>query len=352
MRKKKWLLILMAVLLLTGCGTSGDNIIETRNPEQTAASAEDTTEVRLTVATSGSWENVSRGRLFDKYSKELVEWSNGDMVIQLYDDSVLGDDLQILEGVRSGTLNIINCVPSYLAPAVPEAALLDIPAMFSGIDEFNQLMDSGYFEVMQNYFSQNGLQLLSCRAFDMRQMTSNVPVREPADLVGLKLRTMETEYHVEFWNAMGAISMPMAFNQVKVSLQLGSIEAQENPLYYLESIQLNEVQDYVILTNHLPMISCFVMNKEQWDALTSEQQDLVQRFMDEMMEELVEETRKENEAIIEDAESELGVEVLEVSDSLRQKLDEANSVVIEMLREKLGSEKVNQYLAAIQEIRE
>ena len=298
------------------------------------------------MATSGNWENVVRGKLFEEYVEKLTDWSQGRMLIQLYDNGALGDDLQILEGVRSGTLNIINCVPSYLSPAVPEAALLDIPALFGGPEAFNAMMDAGYQEVMQEYFSQNGLYLLSCRAFDMRQMTSNVPVQEPADLEGLQLRTMETEYHVAFWRALGALPIPMSFNQVWVALQLGSIQGQENPLYYLESARLSEVQDYVVLTNHLPMISCYVMNLDQWEALAPQYQQLLQRFMDEMEAELLEETQAQNQEILAFS-REQGLEILEISESLRGLMQEAREVVVQMLREDLGDETVDQYLAAV-----
>ena len=340
MKKFIFAFLLMGILL-AGCGAK-----ETIPEETTESAAEEQLpERRFTVATSGSWKNVSRGILFEKYAEKLKDWSDGRIIIQLYDDSTLGDDLQLIEGVKLGTLNIINCVPSYLTPAVPEAGLLDIPTMFGSVEEFNALMDGGYFSVMQQYFEENDLKLISCRAYDMRQMTSNVYVSRPEDIQGLRLRTMEVDSQIAFWQSLGAMTIPLPFSQVKLALQLGSIDAQENPLYYLESIQLNEVQDYVILTNHLPMVSCYVMNLEQWNELEEEEKSLLERFISEMNEELIRETDKQNQSIIASADS-LGIRVIEAGDALSGYLDTGMDAVLEMLTEKLGEEKVSLYIEA------
>lgn len=342
-----FLLCLGMMLTLNSCQQTQ---AESESAAETEAEEESALKVRLTMATSGNWEDVSRGILFEEYAEKLSEWTDGEVVIQLYDDAELGDDTQIMDGVVEGTLCIVNCVPSYMSLAVPEAILMDVPAVFSGVEEFNTMMENGYLEIMQEYFSENGLVLLSCVAFDMRQMTSNVAVTTVSDLEGLKLRTMDSEYQILFWEAAGATAVPLAFSQVRASLQLGSIDAQENPLYYLESNQLSSVQDYVILTNHLPMISCYAMNQEQYDALEPEYQEALLRFFDEMMEELVETTEAENEALLLWASETIGMEILEISADLEQRLGEARDVVFDALREDLGDEVVDEYLAYVNQV--
>jgi len=336
------MVIFSAVICLSACDQ--EPVPETEAAE-TAVDEQDP-ELRLTIATSGSWSNVSRGVLFEEYSEKLKEWTNGEIVIELFDDSALGDDLQLLEGVKLGTLNLINCVPSYLTSAVPEAALLDIPTMFDSIDEFNTFMQGGYFDVMGQYFQDRGLKLISCRAYDMRQMTSNVRIESVEDLEGLKLRTMEVDHQIVFWQSLGAMTIPLPFSQVKLALQLGSIDAQENPLYYLESIRLNTVQDYVILTNHLPMVSTYVMNLDQWEAMTEEQREYLERFITEMEQKLIRETEKQNRQILEDAD-ELNFEVIQTDGIFREALKEGKNAVLEMLRTKLGDAVVDQYLDAV-----
>lgn len=341
-----WLLCLSLTLALTSC--SGSSVEEIGTGENETEEEESIVQVRLTVATSGNWEDVSRGILFEEYAEKLTEWTDGEVVIQLYDDAELGDDTQIMDGVIEGTLCIVNCVPSYMALKVPEAILMDVPAVFESVDEFNNLMETGYLEIMQEYFLENGLVLLSCVAFDMRQMTSNVPVTSPSDLEDLKLRTMDSEYQILFWETTGATVVPLAFSQVYTALQLGTIEGQENPLYYLESNQLGNVQDYVILTNHLPMISCYAMNQEQYDALEPEYQEALQRFFDEMMSDLVETTKDENVELLEWASEIKGMEILEITEDLTEQLEMARDVVFDALREDLGEDVVDEYLSYVE----
>ena len=79
---------------------------------------------------------------------------------------------------------------------------------------------------------------------------------------------------------MGATSIPLVFSELYMALSQDTMDAQENSIYNLVSSNLGEVQKYVIFTYHAPMVSSYVMNKEQYDALTEEQQDLLHRMID------------------------------------------------------------------------
>lgn len=138
-----------------------------------------------------------------------------------------------------------------------------------------------------DFYLDKGLRLLSSSAFDFRVLTANTPVKSVNDLKGLKLRTMENPYHVAFWQALGASAISMNFNQVRLSIQQGILQAQENPLGYMVSSDLLAVQDQVVLTNHVPMINNFLMNETQYQALSEENKELLDRFFKEMNEELV-----------------------------------------------------------------
>ena len=266
MRQKRWLCFLLAVLIgLCGC----QNTVPPESESETSVESEEKP-LRLSVATTGTWTNVVRGKVFRKYSEKLKEWSGGHLQMELFDGGCLGNDRDLTAGVQLGTLCIINSCPAYQIDAVPQAALLDAPGIFTSVEQYNTLMESGYMDVMQKYYNDAGLQLLTSFAYTFRQMSSNKPVYTIEDLKGLRVRTMENKYHEAYWNALGATSFPLVFSELYIALRQGNMDAQENSIYNLETSSLGEVQDYVIFTYHSPMVSSYVMNKEQYDALSEE----------------------------------------------------------------------------------
>ena len=345
-----------AVLLcavLAGC--SGEKKMQPEPAESTEAvteSAEREDKVYLSMATSGNWGQILRGNLWDSYCRKLEEWSDGRIVMNGYFNGSLGNDLELIEGVREGTLCIINSVPSYQTSVVPEAALLDVPGLFESTGEYNYFIENYYLDTLQSFYHRKGIRLLSSSAFDFRIMTSNTPVKSMSDLKGFKLRTMENKYHIAFWQAMGASVFSMNFNELRMAIQQNLLQGQENPIGYMISARLSDVQDNVILTNHVLMISNFLMNEEQYEALSEEDKALLQKFFDEMSRELVEQQPAEDRKLLENLLEE-NIQVYEAAPEIREAITEKGQpIVLEMLRKDLGDDVVDDFLAKVKEAKE
>ena len=348
-RKRLVSILLLGMILLLG-GCSG---IEAPSGESTETGAIEETEpvVRLSMATSGNWTNVIRGKVFNKYCRKLEEWSDGKLTMSMYDMARLGDDMELLEGVQLGTLNIINSVPGYQCEAVPEAALLDLPGIFTSVEQYNAMMDDGYFDVMQQYYNQAGLQLLSSYCYSFRQVSSNFPIYSMEDFQDLRIRTIENKYHIKFWESVGATAIPLPYSEVFMALRQRNMEAQENPLYNLVSSNLAEVQNYVIFTYHAPMVSNFVMNKDQYDALSDENKELLRLFFEGDKEDVIRQMPGEDQQLQSDLKSDYDLTMIYPDEELLQSLWACNTEVLEMLRTELGDAVVDEFLAAAEAAR-
>ena len=354
---------MITALMICGCGTS-ETIQETPAPESDAAAAEEQSAagsspaasssdtIWLSMATSGNWEDIARGEIWNEYCDKLAEWSGGKLRIRSYFNGSLGNDLELIEGAKEGTLSIINSVPSYQISVVPEAALLDVPGLFDSTAEYNYFVQNYYMPTLADFYLNQGLRLLSSSAFDFRVLTANTPVKSVNDLKGLKLRTMENPYHMAFWQALGASAISMNFNQVRLSIQQGILQAQENPLGYMVSSDLLAVQDQVVLTNHVPMINNFLMNETQYQALSEENKELLDRFFREMNEELVNRQPDENEKLVKEL-SGKGINIYDAAEDIKGAVkNTAQPVVIDMLRKDLGEDIVNDYLEKVKQAKE
>jgi TRAP-type C4-dicarboxylate transport system substrate-binding protein len=123
---------------------------------------------------------------------------------------------------------------------------------------------------------------------------SKRPIHSPADLKGLKMRTMENPVHIQAYKGFGIIPTPMAFSEVFTALQQGTVDGQENPLSVINGQKLDQVQKYLTLTGHVYSPALFLMNKGIWDKLSAADK---QAFM-----ESVKEAVKANRARIDDDE--------------------------------------------------
>jgi len=93
-------------------------------------------------------------------------------------------------------------------------------------------------------------------------------VKVPADLKGLKMRTMENPVHIAAYKQFGIITTPMAFPEVFTALQQGTVDGQENPLSVIISAKFDQVQKHLTLTGHVYSPCIFLMNKEMFDKLS------------------------------------------------------------------------------------
>lgn len=100
-----------------------------------------------------------------------------------------------------------------------------------------------------------------------RELTTNVPTKSVADLAGQKIRVMTNKYHIAYWNAIGASAVPMQFNELFMGLQQGTVDGQENPYMNIVGNNLQEVQKYVVETNHVGHIIVFFMNNDLYQSL-------------------------------------------------------------------------------------
>jgi tripartite ATP-independent transporter DctP family solute receptor len=186
-----------------------------------------------------------------KFAEEVKALSNGAIEVQVYPNEQLGKEMDLINGIQLGTVDMTITGES-LQNWAPSAALLAIPY---GVQDLQQLDliaggDIGK-QIEKDIVAKTGLRPVAYFARGPRDLTSNRPIKTPDDLNGLRLRVPNVPLFVSVWSALGAKPIPMAFSEVFTSLQSGTIDAQENPLSLIKSASFFEVQKYVNLTEHV-----------------------------------------------------------------------------------------------------
>ncbi|MCD7778478.1 MAG: TRAP transporter substrate-binding protein [Clostridiales bacterium] len=280
----------------------------------------------------------------EKFAEEVSNLSGGTMKIQVYPNSTLGGDRELIECAHDGSIPFVvqNTAPQ--VSFIPELCVFDLPCVFSTIEETRETVDNPEFrEKIDPLYEKAGLKLLGISDQGFRVMSTNKKIESLDDFKGQKIRTMENSYHLAFWKAINANPTPMTFSEVYIGLQQGTIDAQENPYEVIVSSKFYEQQDYVVETNHLPHLITLIVSQDFYDSLEPEKQAVI----DEAAEIALEYSREQSDERIDGkiaAIVESGTEIVPVSDELRQEMIEASQSVYDSVRAVAGDELVDAYI--------
>lgn len=327
--KKYMSLILVFVLISTfAVGCSNSNTPKKKNTES----------VTLQVGHVEP-EDRSTHRALLKFKEEVETKSNGSILVKLHPNGALGGDVQLTESVAMGTLDMALPATSVLVTYSSKFGILDMPYLFSNTDNAFSAMDGEVGDYFNDVLETVGIKNLGFSYNGLRSTTNNVrPINEPADLKGLKVRVMESPVFIDFFETLGANATPMSFSELFTGLQQGTVEAQENPPSLIYANKFYEVQKYLSLTEHVNNFLAFIINKEVFDSLSTEQQDIITKAANNYValqrEMELQDTAKYVELLATDG----GVEVNEISDENKQKFRDALEPMYEKYLDEFGQD--------------
>lgn len=212
-----------------------------------------------------------------QYFADLVyENSDGRILIDLYHSSQLGDDREMTEALQMGVQDFTCPSTAPLAGFVSGFKVFDLPFLFPTEEAADFVLDSEIGDALLAELEGIGLVGLAWWENGFRHLTNRVrAVETPADLAGLRVRTMENPIHLAAFRAMGANPTPMAFGELFSAMQQGVVDGQENPFGTIYLQNYPEVQDYVTDTGHIYSPFVLLMSQQTWNRLPEDLQEVV-----------------------------------------------------------------------------
>jgi len=279
----------------------------------------------------------------EKFAEEVDRLSGGKMKIQVYPNSVLGGDRELLESCKDGDIPFVvqNTAPQ--VTFMSDIAVFDMPCVYDDIEDVRATVDDEeFYAKIQEVYKSGGYELLGISDQGFRVMSTNKKVESISDFKGQKIRTMENSYHMMFWKQLGASPTPMTFSEVYIGLQQGTIDAQENPYEVIVSNRLYEQQDYVVETNHLPHLLTLIVSDEFMQGLSADQQDIIRQAAETAKQYSREQSDARIASRIEEIEAS-GTEIVVPSDELRAEIHERCQTVYDKLAEVVDPELMEAY---------
>ncbi|WP_444685277.1 TRAP transporter substrate-binding protein [Alkalicoccus luteus] len=285
--------------------------------------------------------------------KEIVEEAtDGDVYVETYHSSQLGDDREMMEALQLGSQEVTIPSTAPVTNFVEEYAILDFPFLFANEEVAMEVLNGEIGDELLDSLEDQEMVGLAWWENGYRDLTNSTqPVETAEDFQGLTIRTMENEVHLEAFSELGANPTPMAFGELFTGMQQGTVDGQENPLatIYLEGFY--EVQDYYSDTNHVYSPFVFLMSKQFYDSLPDDYQEIVGDAAQEAGEFQIEQNRAQNEELLEALIDE-GMEHSEVTDEAREEMAEIVQPVNDQFAEQLDQDFVERFFQAVEEAEE
>jgi TRAP-type transport system periplasmic protein len=208
----------------------------------------------------------------------IREQTSGRVDIQIFPNSQLGGDTDMLTQLRTGAIQMFNLSGLILATFVPLASINGIGFAFKNYDQVWSAMDGGLGTFIRAAIEKSGLYALASMWDNgYRQITSSThPINAPGDLKGFKIRVPVSPLWTSMFKAFGAAPTSININEAYSAMQTKIVEGQENPLALIDLYKFYEVQKYVSVTNHMWDGFWTLANGPAWNAMPKNLREVVE----------------------------------------------------------------------------
>ncbi|MEM1076335.1 MAG: TRAP transporter substrate-binding protein [Pseudomonadota bacterium] len=202
--------------------------------------------------------------------------TDGAVAVELYPANQLGSPPEQLEQTVLGAIEMNLPTQGALDKYEKAFGTVMTPFAFSSYEEAHAVLDGPFTDWAAPKLEEQGLVMLSNWEYGFRNITNSVrPINTPEDVQGLKLRTPSELQIVAAMEGLGAATTQIAFPELPNALNQGVVDGQENPIGVIYHFKLNDFQENLALTRHVYNSMVHVINKDVFDALSSEQQSIL-----------------------------------------------------------------------------
>ncbi|WP_156761499.1 TRAP transporter substrate-binding protein DctP [Microbacterium karelineae] len=268
-KRAAWVALVAApALALAGCSGADDG----------AATGEGG-DVELTFATSYNEDQPQHTCGVDGI-KEDVEAADVGLAVEVFPSSQLGGDADRIAAVASGDIDIDLQGASALGAVYEPISVLDAAYAFDGPEHLQAFMTSEEGQqVAADFADASGVSVIGAWSAGARQFTANAPITGPADLAGMRMRFPGSPQFLLNAQALGAAATEVAYEELYLALQQGTVDGQENPITNIDALNLQEVQSHLSLSAHALNTNLIIVG-EVWNELDAEQQEVLQGAVD------------------------------------------------------------------------
>lgn len=255
-----------------------------------------------------------------EFAKRVNEETHGRVQIQVFPNSELGGINEIIDGVKSGSIDMAQHVFSSLAKYVPQFAILNAPYIYKNpaqcLRATSPYTSPVVKQLNKELIKKTGIRVIGNFYRGARELTATIPIYSPKDLHGKKIRGIAVPVWMSMLRGMGATPVPITFAELQTALMTGVVIGQENPLNTIQSSKMYEVQKYVMMTNHMYSVLVVFANNAVWEKIPTRDRKIIEHVSQEMAQVSLKWNRQSQKALIKKLKSE-GMKFIDKSNGLQ-----------------------------------
>ncbi len=215
--------------------------------------------------------DTPKGKAAEKF-KELADAKlKGKVKVEVYPNSQLYKDGEEMEALSLGSVQLLAPSLAKFGPlGVREFEVFDLPFMFDSYAELNKVTSGPAGAALLKKLEPKGIVGLAYWDNGFKVLSSNKPLKLPADIKGQKLRIQSSKVLEAQMRSVGAMPQTMAFSEVYQALQTGVVDGTENPPSNMYTQKMHEVQKHAIVTDHGYLGYAVIANKRFWEGLPAD----------------------------------------------------------------------------------
>lgn len=212
------------------------------------------------------------------FAEKVEERTKGEIKVEIFPQGQLGNDQQMITGVRSGIIDMEMSGLNNFEGMIPQVGGVLLPYIFQDRNHAYKVLDGEVGKSLEALFPKFSMKALGFPENGFRNITNNrKPIRDPEDVVGLKIRTNDSTALNQMFALLKANPQPLPVAELYTALETGVVDAQEHPITITHSFHYDEVQKFLSMTEHSYAMLVVVMNAKKFDSLPPEQQKIVKQ---------------------------------------------------------------------------
>lgn len=273
MKIKKYLAVVLCMALmcvLTACGGEASSVSNT--------DGEKTFNLRLA---HGLAEDHAVHIAMKAWAETIKERSNGTISIQIFPNGTLGSETDNITIIRAGGLDMTKVSAAAMGNFKSEWNALSVPYVFNNKEHYYNVMDGEIAQDLYELTADDGFIGLTWLDSGSRSFyTAKTPIRKPADLKGLKIRTMDSQMAIDMMNALGGSAQVMSYSEIYTGMQQGNVDGAENNVTAMRDH--SDVTKYYCFDEHTRIPDIIVLSTEVWNQMSDNQRKILKETAAEM----------------------------------------------------------------------
>ncbi|MGI9421519.1 MAG: TRAP transporter substrate-binding protein [Geminicoccaceae bacterium] len=231
-----------------------------------------------TTLTFGGSDAV--GSLLDRanarYSELVTERTGDEVTVEFISGEQLGNDIDVIQQMMQGSVHLYGDVLGWYANWVQDFNILNWGFTFNDNDHMQTFIEGDlYAELAETLRAEQGIRILAAAPTQPRVLFATRPIASPDDLAGLKMRVPEIRTYLLLWETLGTQPSRVAWGEIYLGLQTGTIEAAEGPVSAAYAQKMHEPANNVMRTDHLVSTYHITINDETYQSLAPEHQQIL-----------------------------------------------------------------------------